>query len=71
MPIVRRMTTLKLAMDDLEIGFDVGSQLYYVEAGPLERRGKVYLTEMQWRRMSYLLSAVRNQEQRDECRCEY
>jgi hypothetical protein len=58
----RRLTSLHVRTDDLEFGFDVDRQLYYIRSGPLTQRGETWLTEIQWIRLSFLLAALRREE---------
>ena len=56
---VRHVTSVQLQVDDLEAGFDVNRQLYYIRSGPITCRGETWLTDLQYIRLYRLLHALR------------
>jgi hypothetical protein len=51
--------SLRLHVDDLEVGFNTDQKLYYIRSGPITLRGETWLTERQFVRLSRLLNALR------------
>jgi hypothetical protein len=59
MASVRQVTSVRLFVDDLEVGFDTNLQLYYIRSGPITYRGETWLTGLQYLRLYRLLHALR------------